>query len=313
MARKIIFGILVFVLCGAILFIAVSKGPKTAKTGAPRKVEVVTTLFPVYDMARHIGEEKADVYLLLPPGMEAHSFEPKPSDIVKINKADLFVYTDKYMEPWADDLVRSVTNRNLLVVEAGRGTRTIPAVSHDSDEPAGAPDPHIWLDFDNAKIMAGNIAAAFEANDPTNKDFYRKNLEDYRKRLSEVDDAYRRTLSHCRSREIVFGGHYALGYLAHRYGLKHVAAQGVSPDAEPTAGDLKNLVTQIREHRIRYVFYEKLSSPEVAETVAGETDAKLMPLSAAHNVTRDQIERGVTFFDIMQTNLHSLKTGLGCE
>jgi zinc transport system substrate-binding protein len=186
-------------------------------------------------------------------------------------------------------------------------------VSHDSDEPAGAPDPHIWLDFDNAKIMAGNIEAAFEAKDPADKDFYRQRLEDYRRKLSEMDAAYRSGLSHCRSSEIVFGGHYALGYLAHRYGLKYVAAQGVSPDAEPTAGDLKNLVTQIRKQRIRYVFYEELSSPKIAETVAGETDAKLLPLSAAHNVTRDQVERGVTFFDILQTDLQNLKTGLGCE
>jgi len=313
MARKIIFGALVFALCAAMLLIAVAKGPKTAKTGAPHKVTVVTTLFPVYDMARHIGDGKADVYLLLPPGVEAHSFEPKPSDIVRISKADIFVYTDKYMEPWADDIVRSVTNRDLIVVDAGRGTMELPAVSHDSDEPAGAPDPHIWLDFDNAKIMAGNIEAAFEAKDPADKDFYRQRLEDYRRKLSEMDAAYRSGLSHCRSSEIVFGGHYALGYLAHRYGLKYVAAQGVSPDAEPTAGDLKNLVTQIRKQRIRYVFYEELSSPKIAETVAGETDAKLLPLSAAHNVTRDQVERGVTFFDILQTDLQNLKAGLGCE
>lgn len=313
MTKKIIFGILVVALCGAILFIAFSMGPKTTGTGGPHKMYVVTTLFPLYDMARHIGDGKADVSLLLPPGVEAHSFDPKPSDIVKINEADVFVYTDKYMEPWAEDIVRSVTNRDLIVVDAGKATRMIPAAAQSPGEPAGAPDPHIWLDFDNAKIMAGNIEAAFETKDPSNRGFYRQRLDDYRRRLSEMDAAYRNTLSHCRSNEIMYGGHYALGYLARRYGLKYVAAQGVSPDSEPTAGDLENLVLQIRRNRIRYIFYEELSSPKIAETIAGETDAKLLPLSAAHNVSKDQVEKGATFFDILQTDLENLKTGLGCE
>jgi zinc transport system substrate-binding protein len=313
MVRKIIFGVLVLVLCAAILFMAVSRSARTAKTGIPHRMKVITTLFPLYDMARHIGAEKADVSLLLPPGVEAHSFEPRPSDIVRINEADIFVYTGRAMEPWAEDISLSVTNRNLLVVNAGRGTRMIPASNREQGEPPSAPDPHIWLDFDNAKIMAGNIEAAFETKDPANKDFYRQKLNDYRTRLSEVDAAYRGTLSHCTNTEIVYGGHYALGYLAHRYGLRYMAAQGVSPDSEPTAKDLENLVVQIRRNHIRFIFYEEISSPKIAQTIAAETDTKLLPLSAAHNVTRDQFEKGVTFFDILNTDLKNLKTGLGCK
>jgi zinc transport system substrate-binding protein len=313
MAKKIIFSVLVFALCAVILFIAVSKSPKTAKTGAPHRIKVITTLFPLYDMSRHISDRKADVSLLLPPGVEAHSFEPKPSDIVRINEADIFVYTGKFMEPWAEDIIRGITNRNLIVVDAGKGTRMIPAASHGSGQPGGAPDPHIWLDFDNAKIMASNIEAAFEAKDPADRDFFRQRAHEYVGKLSEMDAAYRSTLSHCRSNEIVYGGHYALGYLAHRYGLRYVAAQGVSPDSEPTANDLANLVVQINRDHIRFVFYEELSSPKIAETIAGETNAKLLPLSAAHNVTRDQVDKGVTFFDILKTDLQNLKTGLGCR
>jgi zinc transport system substrate-binding protein len=71
------------------------------------KLKVITTLFPLYDIAKNIGADKVDISLLLPPGMEAHSFEPKPSDIVKINKADVFVYTGKFMEPWAEDVIKA--------------------------------------------------------------------------------------------------------------------------------------------------------------------------------------------------------------
>jgi zinc transport system substrate-binding protein len=302
MGRKSFSGIAIAVLC-AVFFMPACSNP-SGKSG-PHKMKVITTLFPLYDMARYIGNGSADVSLLLPPGVEAHSFDPKPSDIVRINEADIFVYTGKFMEPWAEDIVRGVSNKKLLVVDASKGTRTI------SD--AGSVDPHIWLDFDNAKVMAKNIGQAFEAGDPANREQYAKRTEDYCSRLTGLDSAYRTSLAACKSKEIVYGGHYAFGYLVRRYGLSYLAAQGVSPDAEPTANDLVRLVDQIRKNSIRFVFYEELSSPRIAETIAAETSAKLLLLNAAHNVTRDQIEKGTTFFDIMKTDLDNLKTGLGCR
>ena len=285
---------------------------KSAGEG-PHKIKVVTTLFPLYDMAKNIGADKAEVSLLLPPGVEAHSFEPKPSDIVKINEADIFVYTGKFMEPWAEGIVKSTVNRNLIVVDASKGTKMIPGVFHDADEPAGSLDPHIWLDFDNAKTMVKNIAQAFQSKDSANKGFYDQKADEYGNKLSELDSAYKTTLVACKSKEIIYAGHYAFGYLAKRYGLKYLAAQGVSPDAEPTAKDLVNMVKQINKDKVEYLFYEELTSPKIAETVAGETKAKLLLLNAAHNLAKDEIEKGVSFFDILNRDLDNLKVGLECR
>jgi zinc transport system substrate-binding protein len=278
-----------------------------------KKLKVITTLFPIYDMAKHIGADKADVSLLLPPGVEAHSFEPKPSDIVKINEADIFVYTGKFMEPWAEDVIKGAGNKNLIVVDASRGTTMIPGVFHDADEPEGSLDPHIWLDFDNAKIMVKNIAQSFQLKDSAHKDFYEQKANDYSGKLTELDGLYKKTLATCKDKKIVYGGHYAFGYLAKRYGLKYLAAQGVSPDAEPTANDLIKLVEQIRKDKIKYVFYEELTSPKIAETIAGETKTKMLLLNAAHNLSRDQIDQGTSFFDILHKDLDNLKVGLSCQ
>jgi len=92
-----------------------------------------------------------------------------------------------------------------------------------------------------------------------------------------------------------------------------MAAQGVSPDAEPTAKDLARLVEQVKKDNIKYVFYEELTSPKIAETIANETDTKLLLLNAAHNVTRDQLEKGISFMDILKGDLDNLKAGLGCR
>jgi len=189
----------------------------------------------------------------------------------------------------------------------------IPAVFPDKDEPGGVLDPHIWLDFDNAKIMARNIAEALAAKDPAAQAFFNQNADAYNTKLAELDAAFRKTLSTCKNRVIVYGGHYAFGYLARRYGLRYLAAQGVSPDAEPTAKDLVRLVEQIKKNNIHYVFYEELTSPKIAETIARETGAKLLLLNAAHNLTKDQFKRGVSLFEILNTDLEQLKIGLECR
>ncbi len=303
----------VIAVCTLVLASISSCKPSGEPSGVRHRIRVVTTLFPLYDMARHIGGDRADVTLLLPPGVEPHSFEPRPGDIFKINEADIFVYTGKFMEPWAEGIIQGAANKNLIVVDAGRGTKMIAGILHDSDEPAGSPDPHIWLDFDNAKVMTGNIARAFETMDSADRDFYRRNAGDYDRRLTDLDSAYRTALSACGRKEIIYAGHYAFGYLANRYGLKYLAAQGVSPDAEPTASDLVRLVNQIRKDRVRYVFYEELTTPKIAETLAAETGAEMLQLNAAHNLTRDQFEKGLSFFDILGRDLDNLKIGLGCR
>jgi len=285
---------------------------KSAGDGS-HKVKVITTLFPLYDMAKNIGAEKAAVSLLLPPGVEAHSFEPTPGDIVKINEADIFIYTGKFMEPWAERIIKGTANRNLIVVDASRGTKMVPGVFHGKDEPAGSLDPHIWLDFDNVQIMVGNILQAFRTKDSADKSFYERKADDYSGKLAELDSVYRTALAACKKKEIIYAGHYAFGYIANRYGLRYLAAQGVSPDAEPTARDLGRLVEQIKRDKIKYIYYEELASPKIAETIAGETGAKLLMLNAAHNLARDQFERGISFFDILRNDLDNLKIGLECR
>ena len=278
-----------------------------------KKLQVITTLYPLYDFARTIGKDKVDTTLLLPPGVEAHSFEPKPNDVIHINQADVFIYTGKFMEPWAEDVIKGVTNKNLLVVNSSDGIKMIPGVFHDADEPVGTMDPHIWLDFDNDQIMINTITKAFVEKDPANKAFYEQNAKAYNSQLSSLDQEYRSTLATCKTKEVVYGGHYAFGYLANRYGLKYLAAQGVSPDAEPTANDLVNLVNQIKKDNVKYVFYEELTTPKISETIANETGAKMLLLNAAHNLSKDQVDQGLTFLSIMQSDLANLKVGLECQ
>lgn len=305
-----------------IIFLVFTISYKQQSKKNPQKIQIVTTLFPLYDFAKHIGKDKVEVSLLLPPGVEAHSFEPKPSDIATINQADIFIYTGKFMEPWAEDIIKGLTGENITVVDSSSGINLMKEEEHESEhaneheeehghEHEGV-DPHIWLDFDNDQKIIQTITTALSEKDPANTASYQKNADEYQKKLVSLDEEYKKTLAQCKMKEIVYGGHYAFGYLANRYGLTYLAAQGVSPDAEPTAQDLIQLVEQIKKDDIKYVFYEELTSPKIAETLANETKTQLLLLNAAHNVSKENFEKNVSFLSIMEDNLINLKIGLQC-
>jgi zinc transport system substrate-binding protein len=281
--------------------------PRQFAIGA-QKLNVVATLFPVYDFARIIAQDKVDCVLLLAPGMEAHSFEPRPRDIARIHHADVFIYTGKYMEPWVADILRGVSNKSLLVIDASAGIQMIRA----SD--GKGLDPHVWLDFSNAGIMVENILAGFSAKDPGNGAFYRANAGRYQAELAALDEKFRQSLTSCASGVFITTGHAAFGYLARRYGLKQISPyRGSSPNTEPTPRMMAELIRVTKETGARAVYYEELLSPRLAQTIAAETGAEVLPLSAAHNIAKDDLARGVSFLSIMNLDLRNLQEGLGCR
>ena len=302
----------------ALLFLAMTGcTPKEQTNRTARKLTVVSTLFPLYDMARSIGGEFADVSLLLPPGVEAHSFEPRPGDILRLNNADIFIYTGEFMEPWAESLIKGLDTRRLLVINASSGISLLKQGNgrghSDGHRHEEGMDPHIWLDFDNARTMVETILSGFVAKDPAHGVTYRQNAATYAARLEELDHNYRVGLATCGSRTIIHGGHFAFGYLAQRYSLHYVSAFPSSGESEPNARQMAEMVDLIRKTGAGTLFIEELVSPRLADTLARETGARLMMLHAAHNVSRDDLKQGVTFPVLMEKNLENLRQGLQCR
>jgi zinc transport system substrate-binding protein len=314
----VIITVVIVTLCTA-LFIA---GCKKTDVKPVAGLQVVTTLFPLYDFARTIAGGKAQVTMLLPPGVEPHTFEPKPEDMIRISHAGLFIYTNKYMEPWAEKIISGIDSKTLRVVNAGERVAYqagVPedehdhgnTVSHDHDRKGM--DPHIWLDFANAARMVDTILDGFIAADPGNGVLYRQNAEALKTRLASLDQRYRQSLSSCSTRKLLHGGHYTFGYLAGRYGLEYHALSGISSDSEPSAERMVALVREIRSSCAGYLFAEELLSPRLTETLAHEAGVGVLMLHGAHNLSRDDLSRGVTFFDLMDRNLEQLQKGLQCR
>jgi zinc transport system substrate-binding protein len=274
---------------------------------------------------------------LLPPGVEPHSFEPKPDDIVRINKADLFIYTGKVMEPWAGDILKGLDNKKLIVVDTSQGITLMEErgehehkhgenqekkgtdthkEGHKHEQKEGhlhEMDPHFWLDFVNAQKMVDHILEGLLKRDSANKEFYSKNAEQYKSKLNDLDLQFKETLSRCKKKMFIHAGHFAFGYMARRYGLQYIAAYGFSPDAEPSPKKLVELTKALKKHGLAHLYYEELITPRVAETIAKETGASLLMLHGAHNLTKDEFEKGVTFISLMEGNLKNLEVGLQCQ
>lgn len=307
---------LILFICIALACPVISCRQKSTGGGAGKKLIVVASLFPLYDFARNIGKEKAEVILLLPPGVEPHSYEPSPGDVLKMHEADIFLFTGEAMEPWIGDIRKEIRGEKPLIVDTGNGIRMTDghADSEEDDHDHGRKDPHIWLDFSNAQKMVDTILEGFVRADPLNKEFYMQNAEAYKQQLQELDKKYSGSLASCKKRILIHGGHFAFGYLAGRYNLQYLSAyQGFAPNAEPTPGNLIELVRKLRDSKLKFVFYEELIVPRVAETIAQETGAGLLKLNGAHNVTKEELAQGVTFISLMEQNRENLMRGLECR
>jgi zinc transport system substrate-binding protein len=286
------------------------------------KLKVVASLFPLYEFAREVGANHSEVTLLLPPGGEAHSWEPKPGDIAKIAKADVFVYLGVSMEPWVDKVLKATRGKQVRVVEASHGLHLLKAEHHEKEH--GKPghsqghshgenlDPHIWLDFHLDLEIVEAIARAFAEKDPAHQSAYSKNAEVYQGRLKDLDRIYRTSLANCRHRQMILGGHAAFAYLAKRYGLEQLSLSGVSPNAEPTPKRMAEVIEVTRKAGNKYIFSEEMVNAKLAQALAREAGVSILVLNPGANLTRQQAKDKVTFIELMESNLKKLKKGLEC-
>ncbi len=288
-----------------------------AGAAAPGKVRVIATVFPLAEFAREIGGARAEVRLLLPPGADVHTWQPRVSDIRGIEAADLLLYIGRGLEPWLGSLLGGANTTRLARFEAASGRDLLPfaadAEEHDIRHDHGAFDPHIWLDFRTDQSIADGITAALAKLDPAGAPEYLAAAESLKSRLKALDAAYEIGLKPCRGRDFILGGHAAFAYLARRYGLRQVAVYGASPDAAPTPKETAAIIARAAKERITTIFYEPGVGDKMARLIAAETGARVSILYPGHNLTPEQAAAGETFFRLMEANLESLINGLGCR
>ena len=300
--------------------------PKEApKAAAPPRPLVVASFYPLYDFARQIAGDRAEVVSLVPTGVEPHDWEPSPRDVARVEKAAVFIYNGAGFDAGAERLAKNAATTGTVVVEATAGVPLLAVDLPDRDKDHGkkhahghAPakaserDPHVWLDPTLARLQVESIRTALAKADPANADHYGTRAAAYATRLTTLHEALATGLESCRRREIVVS-HAAFTYLAHRYKLLQVPVMGLSPEAEPSPAELARVVRQLKRLKAKVIFFETLVSPKLAETLAAEVGAKTLVLNPLEGLTADEEKAGKDYVGVMEENLKNLRTALECR
>jgi len=276
-------------------------------------VTVLAGFYPLEFVAARVGGDRVSVSSLTPPGVEAHDLELTPRDVAGIGDADLVVYLEGF-QPAVDEAVSQEAPDSSfeagavadLDVEAGEHSHEGTDEDDHADE---GMDPHFWLDPTKLAAVAGATADLLAQLDPEGEQGFRDNAAALVADLEALDEEMTTGLSTCETRTMVVS-HEAYGYLAARYDLDQVGISGLTPDDEPSAAQMAELVTFVRDNHIRTVYYETLVSPDVADTIAAEAGVETAVLDPIEGLTDDS--QGTDYLEIMRANLANLQAGQPC-
>lgn len=268
-----------------------------------KKISVYTSFYAMYDLTNKVGGDKIQLTNLVPGGTEPHDWEPTPNDIANLEKADVLVYNGAGMEHWLDKILGSLKNKKLIAVDTSKELKLMENTDEDEDLQY---DPHVWLNPMNAKKQMEVIKNALVSADPGNKDSYEKNYSENAKKFDDLDKEFKDATSKFTQKNIVVA-HQAFGYICEAYELKQVAIEGLSADAEPSPARMAEITKFVKDNNVKYIFYEELISPKVAETIAKETGAETAVLNPIEGLEEEDIKAGKEYFSVMRENLEALK------
>lgn len=282
--------------------------PISSSTTPPGSaIKVVTTLYPLEYFTGRIRGATFNVVNLVPPGVEAHDFEPSPADIRAIAEADLVLYNGAGFEPWMGRALESASTSGRVVEVSG----SLADLRGGEDDLPGL-DPHVWLDPLKAAEQAKLVRDALKQLDLANAAAYDAAAGQLLAGLDALHQEFVAGLADCRLDHFV-STHIAFAYLAKRYGLEQVSISGLSPEAERPPGELARLVDELKTLGVKHVLVEPNISPKQAETLAREIGATILPLHPLESLTPDEVQRGDTYFTLMRANLANLRTALDCK
>jgi zinc transport system substrate-binding protein len=280
--------ILILILALTVLGLAVGCGGNDGHSSG--RETVVASFYPLAFAAEQVGGEAVSAENLTPPGAEPHDLEVSPSDVGKIKSADLVLLLGHGFQPQLEDA-------------AGSGPEVVALLDTAALDLHPDGDPHVWLDPIRYMKIVDRIGVVLRRPAAVSR---------LLARLRKLDKDYRRGLADCARRDIVTS-HEAFAYLAERYGLNQIAVTGLNPEAEPTPQALQQTVDVVRASDATTVYFERLVSPRLAETVARETGTKTAVLDPIEGLTDTERKQGDDYFTLMRANLHALQTGLGCR
>ena len=291
----------------------------------------MATTFPEYDWVKNlVGNSPHFEVTLLEKGVDLHSFEPTPENILQISKADLFIYVGGESDEWVEKALENPENKNRKVVnmlhvlgdkvkaeEHVEGMEEEHHEDADHEEHAEGEeeeemDEHVWLSLRNASILVQHIADTLSTIAPAQKEMIALNAARYREKLEALDADFAKAI--VPGKTILFGDRFPFRYLVDDYKIPYFAAfVGCSAETEASFKTIAFLAKKVDELQLKTIFVLESRSHRIAETIRENTkskDQQILPLHSLQSISDVDLQNGVDYYLLMRQNLEVLKRAL---
>lgn len=281
---------------------------------------IVTSNFALYDFARQIAGNTADVVMLIAPGSEAHEFEVTLNDINTLKNSALFIYVGGESEDWVDDIFESLGSEadDIMTLAA---SDYVSLLDEEDDGIIGAEeeedeeesfDEHVWTSIGNAILISEAIRDELTSMFPTSSNEINRNAGKFISELITLKDDMTETVQNSGKKTLVVADRFPFLYMMKELGLDYYAAfSGCTSKTEISLATVNYLIDIVQRENVDTILTIEFSDLITARAISDETGCGIMTLYSCHNVSREDYKNGITYIDLMRHNLEVLKKALG--
>lgn len=307
------------------------ESPGKSEEGNTPQIQIVTTVFPLYDWTKAVVGDDPDfqVILLAESGVDFHSFQPSTEDIMKIKKSDVFLYIGGVSDQWVSKVIEeqgSNDGENISMVSA-LGDRVksedeeleLGADSYNHEHQGGKTheeeiDEHLWLSLKNAKIYVEKICQVLSDRYPEKKDVFNENCSAYVQKLDQLDEQYQDAANSGSHKAVIVGDRFPFRYLLDDYGIQYFAAfPGCSSESEGSFEKIIWLAQKADQLNVNKIIAIEGSTQTICNSIIENTEKKdqsVVVMNSMQQVSMKDIEGGENYLKIMEENLEALKEAL---
>lgn len=275
------------------------------------KLKVVTSISPITNIVKNIGGDRIDLVGLIPEGSDSHTFELLPSDVVKMNDADLVIIDGLNLEGGIEKIANEAKNKNskIQLLKLGDNTITKDQWMFDFSFPKekGDPNPHLWLNVAYAMKFANLTRDKLIELDQINADYYTSNTNRYITLLKKLDNGIMQAVQTVppQNRKLLTY-HDSWAYFAPRYGMVVIGAVQPSDFGEPSPQDVARLINQIRSEKVPAIFASEVYPSKVVDQIAKEGNVAFVETLSDDAMPGQPGDRFHTYVGMMLENVKNM-------
>jgi len=239
------------------------------------KINIVVSIPPQFSFIKKIGADMVNITTMVKPGNSPHTYEPKPSQMKEISKANIyFTIGVEFEKAWIPRFANQ--NKEMQIFDLSKGIEKLKVMGHGGEHHEES-DPHVWTSPENVKIIANNIYKYLLHVDPSNKKYYKKNLEQFLSEIKSTDQKIKKILENTKigTKFMVF--HPSWGYFAQKYNLSQITVEINGKSPKPKT--LSHIMKEAKEEDVKAIFVQPEFSDKTAKTIASQLNINVIKAS----------------------------------